>query len=74
MSPNQRVVNQLALSWGVCPLLGTACGSFEEIVREANELVLAGRHGERGDVIVITAGLLTNRSGKTNLIKGHTLE
>jgi pyruvate kinase len=74
VSPNQRVVNQLALSWGVCPLLGAACQNFEEITREANELVLAGGYGERGDVIVITAGLLTNRPGKTNLIKGHTLE
>ncbi len=74
VSPNRRVVNQLALSWGVCPLLGDACESFEEIVREANELVLAGDYGERGDVIVITAGLLTNRPGKTNLIKGHMLE
>ena len=74
VSPNQRVVNQLALSWGVCPLLGAACESFEEIVREANQLVLAGGYGERGDVIVITAGLLTNRPGKTNLIKGHMLE
>jgi pyruvate kinase len=74
VSPNQRVVNQLVLSWGVCPLLGDSCESFEEIVREANELVLDGGYGKRGDVIVITAGLLTNRPGKTNLIKGHTLE
>jgi pyruvate kinase len=73
VSPNQRVVNQLALSWGVCPLLGAACESFEEIVREANGLVLAGGHGRRGDVIVITAGLLTNQPGKTNLVKAHVL-
>jgi len=74
ISPNQRVVNQLALCWGVCPLLGARRGSFEEVVREANELVLAGAFGERGQVIVITAGLQTNRSGKTNLIKAHVLD
>ena len=74
VSPNQRVVNQLSLSWGVCPLLGADCQSFEEIVREANDLVLTNGHGRRGDVIVITAGLLTNRPGKTNLIKAHRLE
>lgn len=73
VSTNQRVVNQLALSWGVCPLLGMARESFEEIVREANDLVLAGGYGQPGEVIVITAGLLTNQPGKTNLIKGHTL-
>jgi len=74
ISPNRRVVDQLALCWGVCPVLGGRRGSFEEIVREANDLVLAGAFGEPGQVIVVTAGLQTNRSGKTNLIKAHVLE
>jgi pyruvate kinase len=74
VSPNRRVVNQLALTWGVCPVLGNACESFEEIVREANDLVLAVGFGRRGEVVVITAGLQTNKSGKTNLIKAHVLE
>ena len=74
ISPSRRVVNQLALSWGVCPLHGDPTESFEETVRQANDLVLAGGYGKRGDVVVITAGLLTNQPGKTNLIKGHTLE
>jgi pyruvate kinase len=74
ISPNQRVVNQLALCWGVCPVLGSRRGSFEEVVREANELVLAVAFGERGQVVVVTAGLQTNRSGKTNLIKAHVLD
>jgi len=74
ISPRQRVVNQLALSWGVCPLLGGDRGSFEEVVGEAADLVLAGGLARPGQVIVITAGLQTNRSGKTNLIKAHLLE
>ena len=73
ISPNQRVVNQLALSWGVSPLLGGTRGSFEEVVREANDLVLANAFGQPGQVAVITAGLQTNLSGKTNLIKAHVL-
>ena len=74
ISPNARVVGQLALCWGVSPLLGTTRGSFEEVVHEANDLVLASGFGERGQVVVITAGLQTNQSGKTNLIKAHMLE
>jgi pyruvate kinase len=74
VSPNRRVVNQLALSWGVCPLLGTRSGTFEEIVREAGELVVSGGYGRAGEVVVITAGLQTNESGKTNLIKAHVLD
>ena len=74
VSPNRRVVNQLALCWGVCPLLGRRRGSFEEVVSEANDLVLAGGFGQRGQVVVVTAGLQTNQSGKTNLIKAHVLD
>jgi pyruvate kinase len=74
VSPNQRVVNQLALCWGVYPLLGGRRGSFEEVVREANDLVLANGFGQRGQVMVVTAGLQTNQSGKTNLIKAHVLD
>ena len=73
ISPNQRVVNQLALCWGVSPLLGTHRGSFEEVVHEANDLVLANGLGQQAQVVVITAGLQTNQSGKTNLIKAHVL-
>jgi pyruvate kinase len=74
VSPNQRVVNQLALSWGVCPLLGARNATFEEIVAEACFLVVEGGYGEPGEVVVITAGLQTNQAGKTNLIKAHVLE
>ena len=73
VSPNQRVVNQLALCWGVSPLLGTRPGSFEEVVLEANDLTLANGFARRGDVVVVTAGIQTNQAGKTNLIKAHTL-
>ena len=74
VSPNARVVAQLALCWGVTPLPGTHRGTFEEVVQEANDLVLANGFGERGGVVVVTAGLQTNQSGKTNLIKAHRLE
>jgi len=74
ISPNQRVVDQLALCWGVSPLLGTQRGGFEEVVREANDLVLTGGFAQRGQVVVVTAGLQTNQTGKTNLIKAHLLD
>ncbi len=73
ISPNQRVVNQLALCWGVSPLLGKHPGSFEEVLGEANDLVLANGFGRPGEVVVVTAGLQTNQPGKTNLIKAHVL-
>jgi pyruvate kinase len=73
VSPSRRVVNQLALCWGVSALLGTHRGGFEDVVGEANDLVLASGFGRRGQVVVVSAGLQTNQSGKTNLIKTHVL-
>ncbi|HET6496264.1 MAG TPA: pyruvate kinase, partial [Thermoleophilia bacterium] len=73
ISPNQRVVSQLALCWGVSPLLGTYRDSFEEVMREANDLALEGGFGHPGEIVIITAGLQTNQSGKTNLVKAHVL-
>jgi pyruvate kinase len=73
ISPNQRVVNQLALCWGVHPLLGGRRETFEEIVGETNALALQHGFGQVGDVVVITAGVQTNQPGKTNLVKAHTL-
>jgi pyruvate kinase len=74
ISPNPRVVNQLALSWGIIPILGAERGGYEEVVEEAVELALHSEVARRGDVVVITAGLQSNRAGKTNLIKAHRLE
>ncbi|MGO8682989.1 MAG: pyruvate kinase [Thermoleophilia bacterium] len=73
VSPNQRVVNQLALSWGVHALLGHKLASFEEVVSEANDLVLASGLARRGDIVVMTAGVQANQKGATNLIKAHVL-
>ena len=74
VSPSQRVVNQLALCWGVHSLLGTDRGNFEEVINKANDLVLAHGFAQRGQVVVVTAGLETNNSGKTNLVNAHVLE
>lgn len=73
ISPNRRVVNQLVLSRGVTPLLGGHRSTFDEVVGEANDLVLREGFGRPGDIVVITAGLQTNQTGTTNVIKAHTL-
>ncbi len=74
VSPNQRVVDQLALSWGVSPLLGTPrAASRRSSAKPTTSCSPAASRG-RGEVVVITAGLQTNQTGKTNLIKAHVLD
>lgn len=50
-----------------------AAAGGEQLVREANDLTLEGGFGHPGEIVVITAGLQTNQSGKTNLVKAHVL-
>jgi len=73
VSPDESVVRQLSLCWGVTPLLGRATSSFEETVALANDLVLRAGLGSAGDLVVVTAGVWAGRPGATNLIKAHVL-
>ena len=68
-SSNPRVCRQLALSWGVTPVLiekeETADDLFEKATRAAEK---AG-YIKRGDIVVLTAGVPLGISGKTNMIR-----
>ena len=70
-SPSEKTCHQLALSWGVCPVLAeeqqNTDGLFEHAVDCAKRTGLV-RHGE---VVVITAGVPIGVSGTTNTLKVH---
>jgi pyruvate kinase len=69
ISPNLDVVRQLALSWGVIPLKAGPSENldnmFEIAVSESEKAGLI----QKGERIVITAGVQVNMPGTTNLIK-----
>lgn len=73
ISPRPRTVRQLALVWGVEPLLGEPVADFEQLTHQVDDLVTRHGLGRSGEVVVMTAGLQTNQVGKTNLIKAHVL-
>lgn len=70
---DRKVWRQLALSWGVSPLLTeemrTTDDLFEHSVNRAVESDLV----RLGDLVVLTAGVPVGVSGTTNLIKVHTV-
>ena len=65
--------DQLALCWGVTPLPCAGADSFEEVVQEADGVLLAHGICRRGDLVVITAGMQGYTPGTTNLIKAHVV-
>ncbi|MDX6481239.1 MAG: pyruvate kinase [Gaiellaceae bacterium] len=62
-------MRQLALEWGVTPLLITETGNVEDLWRLAIDAAREAGIVESGDRVVITAGTAVNIPGSTNVIK-----
>jgi len=67
----EQARRQLALSWGVYPFLSQVVPSTDELFEICIAQGLAEGFVERGDIVVITAGVPVGRSGSTNLIKAQ---
>jgi len=62
-------MRQLALEWGVTPVLITETGNVEDLWRLAVDAARDAGIVESGDRVVITAGTAVNIPGSTNVIK-----
>ena len=62
-------MRQLALEWGVAPVLITETGDVEDLWRHAIDAAREAGIVETGDRVVITAGTAVNIPGSTNVIK-----
>lgn len=67
-SPNQWVVRQLTLSWGVVPLKTRSSKNIDSMIEEGIRAALDKNYISKKDTVVITAGVLVNKPGSTNLI------
>lgn len=71
VTPNERVLGRLAVSFGVIPLLVGLSKDTDGVI--TTSVAEAKKSGllKKGDVVVITAGVIVNKPGTTNLIKVH---
>jgi pyruvate kinase len=60
---------QLALVWGVVPVLVDRVPSYDAMLAVVRDLLLKREYAKPGDKIVMTAGVPWEVSGSTNLIK-----
>jgi len=60
---------QMALEWGVTPMLIPECADVEDLWNQAVEAARNAGHVDPGDRVVITAGTAVNIPGSTNVIK-----
>jgi pyruvate kinase len=64
---------QLALSWGVYPVLVAPSRNTDDMIQEAVEGAERAGLVKNGDTVVLTAGVPAGVPGRTNLIKVHTV-
>jgi pyruvate kinase len=72
-TPHAETYRQLALVWGVTPLLNQSQPTTDDLIGRALGAALASRRVQRGDTVVIIAGVPLERPGMTSLIKVETL-
>ncbi|MFZ3105989.1 MAG: pyruvate kinase [Candidatus Hydromicrobium sp.] len=73
-SPNQRVVRQLMISWGVFPAKTKFTKNIDMMIDESINVSKKLKYINIGDRVVITAGVLVNKPGSTNLINVKEVE
>jgi pyruvate kinase len=70
-TPLRKVYNQLALSWGVFPVMTPESKTTDEIFENAVKSAADENMIRDGDLVVITGGMPVGISGTTNMIKIH---
>jgi pyruvate kinase len=65
------VWNQLALTWGIQPVLVPMVGHTDEMTAQVDRSLLEMNLVEDGDLVVIAAGSPPGKAGSTNSLKVH---
>ncbi len=73
MTSNPNCYYQMAVNWGVIPMLTEYCQSITEALKAINEFALQQRIVSHGDRVVVTAGAPFGVSGTTNMMMVETV-
>jgi pyruvate kinase len=68
-----RTYTQLALVWGVVPVLTAHADTYDDMMRFAREVLLKRKLVRAGDRVIVTAGHPFDTPGTTNLLKVETV-
>lgn len=73
ITTDKKVWYQLALSWGVTPVLSETFNSVEVLFYNACKTAKEIMGLKKGDRLVLTGGMTNGKSGNTNMVKVETL-
>ncbi len=70
-TPVEQVRNQLALTWGIEPVLVPMVAHTDAMTEQVDHTLLEKGLVSEGDMVVIAAGSPPGQAGSTNLVKAH---
>lgn len=71
-TPDEKVLRQLNLRWGVYPILGAKWQDREEMTASATASAVKEGFVKRGDTTIITSGIKTNKDN-SNTVRVYTI-
>ena len=71
ITPENHVYNQLALSWGVEPYISELVSTTDEMVRQADTIIINANKAQKGELVVIVAGSPPGIPGSINAMRVH---
>jgi pyruvate kinase len=74
VTPSLETQRRLALVWGVYSLLVSEFAHTDQMLETAVQAALDEGLIEKGDTVVITAGVPLGGAGRTNMLKVHVVE
>ena len=70
---SEQVQRQLAISWGITPLMMALAHNTDELIEMSTSLAKENGYLHDGELAVVTAGVPVGVSGTTNMIKIHMI-
>ncbi|NBU57506.1 MAG: pyruvate kinase [Actinobacteria bacterium] len=71
ITPDEGTYNRLALSWGVEPLVTPMVKHTDEMVLQADKMIIEGKRAKEGELVMIVAGSPPGIPGSTNAMRVH---
>ena len=73
LTPKVGTARKLALVWGIHSAVTPDAANFSEMVKGARKVAKAAKIAERGDSLVVTAGVPFGTPGATNILRITTV-
>lgn len=73
LTPERSTFNQLALSWGVEPMIIDMVTTTDEMVKQVDQILIASGTVSKGESVLIVAGSPPGIPGSTNAMRVHII-